>query len=258
MPKEMKELRASLRRHKRVLTVLSAAIVLISFTLKEELAEHLRKRLAVFDGVQTQIDKNTERSFPSEFLVDQKLTQVIALLQRLNKIPDEEWREKIMEQPLLAKNRIDEQMYDVIAVARISAHEEYYKANVRRIWDDRRKPFDALVVIVHGSALTPDAQNELREIDKQMSAVEHGADGLQDEAFKEFLGRKKRLEIGTAILNWSVYILFCLWLDAWSHVGTGWKSTTIPTRVRLAQFEGAPPTKRGSPRHSAGPTSDGG
>jgi hypothetical protein len=82
MPKEMKKLTASLRRYRRVLTSLSAAIVFISFALREELAEYLKEGLAVFNSVDAQIAKNAERSFPSEFLVDQKLTQVIALLRK--------------------------------------------------------------------------------------------------------------------------------------------------------------------------------
>jgi hypothetical protein len=125
-------------------------------------------------------------------------------------MPYEEWREIIMEQPVLAQN---------------------YKANVRRILDDGRKPFDALVVIVHGRALTPEARNELREIEKQPSAVEHEADGLQDEVFKEFLARKKRLEIGVSILKWSVYILF---IFGWT---LGLASACRSGRREAADFE---------------------
>lgn len=208
MPERMEKLKAGLSRHKRALTVLSAAIVLISFTLREEIAEYLKDRLAVFDSVDAQIAKNAEGSIPSEFLVNQKLTRVVTLPESLKKMPEEEWRERVREQPDLAKDKIDEQMGDVVAVERISPREKYYKEGVKRVLDHRRKPFEALVKIVHGPSLTPEAQNELREIDKQLSVVEHEADGLQDEAFKELLSRRKRLEMGALILKLWVYILF--------------------------------------------------
>lgn len=170
MQNEQKKLAAFLRRYKRFLTISSAAIVFISFTVREELSEYLKDRLAVFGSVDAQIAKIAENSFGGAFLLDQKLTRVIALLQRMNKMPDQEWREIIWEQPQLEQNLIDEQMADVMAVERISSRAEYYKANVRRIFDDRRKPLDRLVVISHGPGLTPEKQNDLREINKQLAA----------------------------------------------------------------------------------------
>jgi hypothetical protein len=41
-----------------------------------------------------------------------------------------------------------------------------------------------------------------------VSDVERGAQELQDEAFKELLARKKKLETATARTKWGVYILF--------------------------------------------------
>lgn len=229
----MKKLTSGLKRHKRVLTMLSAAIVFISFTLKKELGEHLRDRLAVIDSVDTQIGKNAEMSQRGrdEFIVRQEFSQVIAFLRKINKTPDESWRESIMVKPLLTLHLIDEEMNDVSLLASVSPREEYYKAGVNRLVHERSGPYWKIHMMSLDAKLTPEAQKKIEKCEKQLSEIVEESSKLHIEALGDFLTRKSRLERAASVTKWSVYILFIFgWTLglALSAIGVGGTSATVP------------------------------
>jgi hypothetical protein len=213
MRKQSAHFLAALKRQKRKLTIASAAVVFISFVLKEEIGEHVKGKLASVNGAAEQINKNAAQGIAGDQIYDinRKLDDALALLrgsEEKNKY--EAWRNRIMEQPMLHRRTIEQNLSCVYAVQFVLPGADEFRKRAREISSQETKQISVPDRIRHEAALTPDDRNQLQEVDRQLDKLLAASWRLQDDVFRELSAQLQKKEREAAIVKWAGDAFFSL------------------------------------------------
>lgn len=194
-----KGLTTFLKRHKQVLTILSAAVVFVSFALKEELGEYLKDKLQILESVDAKIEKNSDhfRQETEQTVIHERLALITGILKGMHKDPHTTtWQEYMVNETSIKLSRLNQMTSNIAAVERISKRDEYYKAAIKRLNEKRQKQITAQAMINFRETpeLTPEEKKQAAENNRHWSELEHEAEELENEALEELATQRKKIE----------------------------------------------------------------
>jgi hypothetical protein len=217
-------LRTSLQRNRRVFSMLSAVIVLVSFTLKEELAEHVRDDLARIDRVIYSVGKlDTESAEGDRFQgLNVKLDKALAMLRGKHVPPDEiiippidqirpheQIVEEVNEEVHDATNFVTSKAIYVQSMEEVLPRRKYYEDNFESLSQGIGDALGASANIEKTSDPRKD-QVLAYDVEEKCRAIRGAATLLAGEALHDLDNRRQTLEHTMVVTQWSVYLLFIL------------------------------------------------
>jgi len=199
-----------LKRHKQALSVVSAVVVFMSFTLKEELGEHVKNELATVQNVIDNVDKliTAENEGIGKINEQRELDQILATVR------GEKYMAPAVPMALLSFGHEIAilHIFDSISV-RKQYYEEQEHAIHLEVEELRHQPM-------------PDRETKMK-FGIQMDARIRRVGALVGEARGEVFWRRNMLERELQVTKWGVYILFLLgWTLGLALTFLGEKSNT--------------------------------